>query len=76
MLAAFVPVFRFPPPLLQPALNDHAVAFGEVLPTVFRLLAKHHHVDKADFFFQFVIVFELAKISRGMITLSMLQIFV
>jgi hypothetical protein len=38
--------------LPYPAVHDDAVAFAEILPAVFRLLAEHDDIDIADLFLQ------------------------
>jgi hypothetical protein len=54
MLAALLAVFRFPPALLQPPIDDNSVPLAEILPAMFRLLAEDDNVDKTDLFFQFI----------------------
>ena len=54
MLAALLAVFRFPPALLQPPINDDPTPLAKILPTMFGLLAEDDNVDKTDFFFQFI----------------------
>jgi hypothetical protein len=54
MLTAFLAVFRFPPALLEPPINDDSAPLAKILPAMFRLLAEHDNVDKADFFFQLI----------------------
>jgi hypothetical protein len=54
VLAALLAVFRFPPTLLQPPIDDNSVPFAEILPAMFRLLAEDDNVDKTDFFLQFI----------------------
>jgi hypothetical protein len=54
MLATFLTVFSFPPALLEPPIDDDSAPLAEILPAMFRLLAEHDNVDKADFFFQFI----------------------
>ena len=54
MLAALLAVFRFPSALLQPPIDDDPIPLAEILPAMFRLLAKDHYVDKTDFFLQFI----------------------
>jgi hypothetical protein len=51
MLTAFLTVFSFPPALLEPPINDDSAPLAKILPAMFRLLAEHDNVDKADFFF-------------------------
>jgi hypothetical protein len=54
VLATLLAVFRFPPALLQPSIDNDSAPLAEILPAMFRLLAEHDNVDKADFFFQFI----------------------
>jgi hypothetical protein len=54
MLTAFLTVFSFPPALLEPPINDDSAPLAKILPAMFRLLAEHDNIDKADFFFQFI----------------------
>ena len=58
MLAALLAVFSFPSALLQPTFDDRPVAFAEILPAMFRLLAEYHDIDKADFFLQIITLFK------------------
>ena len=62
MLAAFLAVFRLPAPLLEAAIDDHAISLAQVLSAMFRLFTKHDDVDKADFFLKF---FRLLKASAS-----------
>src|SRR2546421_10336363 len=54
VLAALLAVFRFPPALLQPPIDDDSVPLAEILPAMFRLLAEDDNVDKTNFFLQFI----------------------
>jgi hypothetical protein len=51
VLAALLAVFRFPPALLQPPIDDDPVPLAKVLSAMFRLFAEDDNVDKTDFFF-------------------------
>ena len=48
VLAALLAVFRFPPALLQPPIDDDPAPLAEILSAMFRLLAKDDNVDKTD----------------------------
>jgi len=54
VLAALLAVFRFPPALLQPPVDDDSVPLAEILSAMFRLLAEDDNVDKTNFFLQFI----------------------
>ncbi len=58
VLATFLAVFCLPAALLKPPIDNHPVAFAEVLPAVFRLLAEHDDIDEADFFLEFITLLE------------------
>src|SRR5262245_61937369 len=60
VLAPLLAVFRLPPALLQPSLDDRPVAFAEILPAMFRLFAEHHDIDETDLFLQILSLFEPA----------------
>jgi hypothetical protein len=51
VLAALLSVFRFPSALLESSVDDDTAPLAEILPAMFRLLAKDYNVDKADFLF-------------------------
>ena len=48
VLAALLAVFRFPPALLQPPIDDDPAPLTQVLSAMFRLLTKDDNVDKTD----------------------------
>ena len=54
MFAAFLSVFGLPAALLEPAIDNDAVALAEILPAMFRLFPEHHDVDETDFFLEFI----------------------
>jgi hypothetical protein len=54
MFAALLAVFRLPPALLQPPIDDNSAPLAEILPAMFGLLAEHDNVDKTDLLFQFI----------------------
>ncbi len=58
VLATFLAVFRLPPALLQTPVDDHPVAFAQVLPAMFGLFAEDDDVDEADFFLQLLALLE------------------
>src|SRR2546426_4022150 len=51
VLAALLPVLRFPPALLQPPIDDDPTPLAKILSAMFRLLAEDDNVDKTDFLF-------------------------
>ena len=53
VFAAFLTILRLPPTLLEPAIDDHPIAFAQILPAMFRLLSEYDNIDEADFFLQF-----------------------
>src|SRR5438093_8085220 len=60
MLTSFLPVLRLPPTLLEPSINDHAIALAEILTAMLRLFAEHHDVDVAHLFLQIIALLEPA----------------
>jgi hypothetical protein len=60
MLAAFLVIVRFPPALLETAIDDDALAFQEVLGAVFGLLAEYDDIHEGHFFFQLIPLPELS----------------
>ena len=65
VLAALLTVFGFPSSLLQPSLDDCAVSLTEILPSMFRLLAEHHDIDKTNFFLQILALLEPSAHSKA-----------
>ena len=54
MFAAFLSVFGLPTALLEPAIDNDAVALAKILPAMFRLFPEHHDVDETDLFLEFI----------------------
>jgi len=51
MFASALPVFRFPPSLLKPAIDNGDVSLAQVLAAMLGLLAKDHDINETHFLF-------------------------